>query len=97
MVKVSSYGDVFTQHIVGRKVERYRTRTVGCLIGPLLNLANQRLRILEREIGIQREVVADTLPQERKGPRRGCSSVGRAPALQAGGHGFESHHLHHGL
>ena len=27
--------------------------------------------------------------------KRGCSSVGRAPALQAGGHGFESHHLHH--
>ena len=27
-------------------------------------------------------------------PERGCSSVGRAPALQAGGHGFESHHLH---
>ena len=27
-------------------------------------------------------------------PSRGCSSVGRAPALQAGGHGFESHHLH---
>ena len=26
--------------------------------------------------------------------RWGCSSVGRAPALQAGGHGFESHHLH---
>ena len=25
---------------------------------------------------------------------RGCRSVGRAPALQAGGHGFESHHLH---
>ena len=24
----------------------------------------------------------------------GCSSVGRAPALQAGGHGFDSHHLH---
>ena len=29
-------------------------------------------------------------PQEKWG----CSSVGRAPALQAGGHGFESHHLH---
>ena len=28
-------------------------------------------------------------------PLWGCSSVGRAPALQAGGHGFESHHLHH--
>ena len=27
--------------------------------------------------------------------KRGCSSAGRAPALQAGGHGFESHHLHH--
>ena len=26
--------------------------------------------------------------------RWGCSSAGRAPALQAGGHGFESHHLH---
>ncbi len=25
---------------------------------------------------------------------RGCSSVGRAPALQAGGHRFESGHLH---
>ena len=24
----------------------------------------------------------------------GCSSAGRAPALQAGGHGFEPHHLH---
>ena len=24
----------------------------------------------------------------------GCSSVGRAPALQAGGQGFESPHLH---
>ena len=28
---------------------------------------------------------------------RGCSSVGRAPALQAGGQGFESLHLHHRL
>ncbi len=27
---------------------------------------------------------------------RGCSSVGRAPALQAGGRQFESVHLHHG-
>ena len=28
---------------------------------------------------------------------RGCSSVGRAPALQAGGREFESHQLHCGL
>ena len=26
---------------------------------------------------------------------RGCSSDGRAPALQAGGQGFDSPHLHH--
>src|SRR5580700_3890993 len=26
---------------------------------------------------------------------RGCSSAGRAPALQAGGQGFEPPHLHH--
>ena len=31
-------------------------------------------------------------PKPERG--RGCSSAGRAPALQAGGHGFESHHLH---
>ena len=29
------------------------------------------------------------------GPARGRSSAGRAPALQAGGRGFESHRLHH--
>ena len=27
---------------------------------------------------------------------RGCSSAGRAPALQAGGRQFDSVHLHHG-
>src|SRR5687768_10960998 len=26
---------------------------------------------------------------------RGCSSIGRAPALQAGGHRFDPVHLHH--
>ena len=29
--------------------------------------------------------------------RRGCSSAGRAPALQAGGQRFDSAHLHQGL
>ena len=28
---------------------------------------------------------------------RGCSSAGRAPALQAGGHRFDPVHLHHAL
>ena len=32
---------------------------------------------------------------QQREPLWGCSSAGRAPALQAGGHGFESHHLHH--
>ena len=34
-------------------------------------------------------------PRKREGPHPwGCSSVGRAPALQAGGQEFESLHLH---
>ena len=32
--------------------------------------------------------------EKSKYPIWGCSSAGRAPALQAGGHGFDSHHLH---
>ena len=35
-------------------------------------------------------------PEKAKEAIRGCSSVGRAPALQAGGQEFESLHLHHG-
>ena len=31
---------------------------------------------------------------EKRNPMWGCSSVGRAPALQAGGQEFESLHLH---
>ena len=35
-------------------------------------------------------------PPKAEGTRiRGFSSVGRAPALQAGGHRFESDYLHH--
>ena len=36
-----------------------------------------------------------SLKENKATRKRGCSSAGRAPALQAGGHGFESHHLHH--
>ena len=35
----------------------------------------------------------DKLPKPAK--IRGCSSAGRAPALQAGGQEFDSPHLHH--
>ena len=34
---------------------------------------------------------ADTRISSLFSPKWGCSSVGRAPALQAGGQGFESH------
>ena len=37
----------------------------------------------------------ETVRESRRVPTLwGCSSVGRAPALQAGGQGFESPHLH---
>ena len=35
------------------------------------------------------------LSGSRRSKRWGCSSVGRAPALQAGGRRFDSDHLHH--
>ena len=34
------------------------------------------------------------IEKQSKSLKWGCSSAGRAPALQAGGHGFDSHHLH---
>jgi hypothetical protein len=41
----------------------------------------------------KREVGSSNLPRPTNA--WGCSSVGRAPALQAGGHRFKSVHLHH--
>ena len=41
----------------------------------------------------KREVVG-SIPTRPTSKVRGCSSVGRAPALHAGGHRFESVHLH---
>src|SRR6266511_1834041 len=43
-----------------------------------------------------RRRVSDREPQVRAGFARGCSSGGRAAALQAAGPGFESPQLHHG-
>ena len=34
-------------------------------------------------------------PAKHESVKRGCSSAGRAPALQAGGQEFDSPHLHH--
>ena len=48
----------------------------------------------ERENKREKEKNKEGMP-ERAGPHPwGCSSVGRAPALQAGGQEFESLHLH---
>ena len=41
------------------------------------------------------DTMLETAWESRRVPELwGCSSVGRAPALQAGGQGFESPHLH---
>ena len=36
----------------------------------------------------------EDIPKGGEALPRGCSSAGRAPALHAGGPGFDSHHLH---
>ena len=36
-----------------------------------------------------------SLKEHKKSLKRGCSSAGRAPALQAGGQEFDPPHLHH--
>ena len=51
-------------------------------------------RWLPDKISISRDI--DENGTEQHQAVWGCSSVGRAPALQAGGHEFESHHLHGG-
>ena len=64
------------------------------------NLLETQQAEIERETNKRREEVMHRLLFDFQGPLEknlylwGCSSVGRAPALQAGGHGFESHHLH---
>ena len=55
------------------------------------------------EVHPQNKITSSDLVKEMNdGPKpqlcgtRGCSSSGRAPALQAGGKGFDPPHLHHG-
>ena len=40
------------------------------------------------------EGTGKNVPKKRKNPKRGVSSAGRAPALQAGGHRFDPGTLH---
>ena len=47
------------------------------------------------DLVVQLSVIEKSIIEIAKAnPLWGCSSAGRAPALQAGGHGFDSHHLH---
>ena len=75
-------------------------QTVGAVNaqGPPVPIPNTEVKLCSAE-----DTSLETARENRSAPtpregnlKRGCSSVGRAPALQAGGHGFESHHLHHG-
>ena len=43
------------------------------------------------QLSVTKELIIEIA---KANPLWGCSSAGRAPALQAGGHGFDSHHLH---
>ena len=76
--------------------------------GPPVPIPNTEVKLCSAEdTWLETAWEKRTAPTPRKGKQRGkgnlyrnllntrgCSSVGRAPALQAGGHGFESHHLH---
>ena len=61
------------------------------------HLTRYRKEKNEEKSGVRKDfVVRFSGCDEKKKPLvvRGCSSVGRAPALQAGGQEFESLHLH---
>ena len=57
----------------------------------------RRTREAEKvDLVVQLSVVKKLIIEKAKAnPLWGCSSAGRAPALQAGGQGFDSLHLHH--
>ncbi len=68
---------------MARFAGQYNTRSrVGC-----------RMNLRSRKYGCGR--TEGTRRDRMEVHKWGCSSVGRAPALQAGGQGFESPHLHH--
>ena len=55
-------------------------------------LRKYRCLILRVRVNLKKEEYETS---KMYGPIRGCSSAGRAPALQAGGHRFDPVHLHH--
>ena len=83
MLRMSSYSD----YSAGRK-----NRTETDLGG---NYERGATRFVWKDLVVQFSMIDKTIIETVKATLKwGCSSAGRAPALQAGGHGFESHHLH---
>ena len=80
---MSSYSD----YSAGRK-----NRTETDLGG---NYERGATRFVWIDLVVQFSMIDETIIETVKATLKwGCSSAGRAPALQAGGHGFDSHHLH---
>ena len=61
----------------------------------VLSEASMELLLFNFQGPAKRNLVRNLKAKREARRIRGCSSAGRAPALQAGGHGFDSHHLHH--
>ena len=80
---MSSYSD----YSAGRK-----NRTETDLGG---NYERGVTRFVQVDLVVQFSMIEKSIIETVKATLKwGCSSAGRAPALQAGGHGFDSHHLH---
>ena len=85
-----------------KDLRKKKTREVGLTNaqGPPVPIPNTEVKLCSADNTLLATVREDrsrpTLSRAsaRERTTRGCSSAGRAPALQAGGHGFESHHLH---
>ena len=81
----------------GNRKGRIGTDRIRCLILRVSKMGRNGLGrfVLSRNL---QKVEAGRLNRERQTCRIwGCSSAGRAPALQAGGRQFDSVHLHHQL
>ena len=109
VVEIERYFTVFDERIPRKTVVQFsgtnakKQPIVGLsnAEGPPVPIPNTEVKLCSAEntsLETMREdrsrPTSELLERAVPNPIRGCSSAGRAPALQAGGHGFESHHLH---
>ena len=81
-------------HLFPFRTQKLSSAVVKILYGRLYGKIAQ---CWHREKGRKSSALNSKKMEKKQNPIKwGCSSAGRAPALQAGGHGFESHHLHQG-